>query len=961
MPTLILTLGLLALAPQAAARPSADAPIRVVRSDAGGVVAMVETRGARLGAVEIGGARVRAIELEGFGTTVEPGLPVVPVRRFLLEVPPGGEVSLSVDATAVTTFPASLPPAPRTRVDAERGVRVAERDTAPAAAPRPASFATLESVGVFRHHRVATIRVTPVVVDTIAGLAHHAGSLRLELRFAGGSFDAAAPWSEDAATPASAAMDRLYRQLVPNAHTHTAMQASLLGPVATPGRLQGAPPSGRPAPAFRARIALDATGLYRIGFDDLRSAGLDPASVDPRRLALFSAKGAAVAIHVDGEADGVFDPGDRILFYGEAAKGPFTRTNVYWLELDAVLHAGPWEAKRWKPVDGTIDPLAPIVSAFRARVRAETNAVYWQGLPDGAGKDHWFWTKVLGPASTTYPVEIVEPVSPGSGSVQVRASLHGYTDTPQDPDHHTRVSLNGAVIDDATWNGIAPKLHDVASPVANLAVGTNAVKVEQVPDTGAIVDGVYADWVEIDYDRSFNAVADEVAFSYASPAPVTLTVRRFDSPDLWILDVTDPANVRRIVGATVTTAGAKWSAAMTLAPGGVPTGPSGGPPGTGSRYLAAAGGALRAPLSIAPAKPLLSAPAEGADLLVVVPEELASAVEPLVSHRIAQGWRVATATPRQIYDSFTGGVEDPAAIRWFALWAFAYWKKPAPTDLLLCGEASVDYLMHLGTGVPNHVPPWMHELIQEGEVPSDYDYGLLVGDDMLPEMFVGRLPARTAAELSTMVGKILARETAPPAGPWRTTVVHIADKGTTFMQTLDALTIQHVPSGFTTTPIYASLYATNALTKAAVIAALSGGEAVATYLGHGAIANMGSFFASADVASLTNGTKTPFMTILNCLNGYYASPTTPRCLIEEMLVRPGGGVAAAFGSVDLGYLGQLTPIAKNAYDRIFAGETLGSATTGAKVDAFLTSGVLSDNLWGNLLFGDPSALGLPPP
>lgn len=73
---------------------------------------------------------------------------------------------------------------------------------------------------------------------------------------------------------------------------------------------------------FKLRIASD--GLYRIDHTTLdfalQLAGLSLSTVDPRSIQVF-AKGEEQYIHVEGESDGVFNPGDYIELYAENNDG----------------------------------------------------------------------------------------------------------------------------------------------------------------------------------------------------------------------------------------------------------------------------------------------------------------------------------------------------------------------------------------------------------------------------------------------------------------------------------------------------------------------------------------------------------------------------------------------------------------------------------------------------------------
>ena len=78
---------------------------------------------------------------------------------------------------------------------------------------------------------------------------------------------------------------------------------------------------------------------------------------------------------------------------------------------------------------------------------------------------------------------------------------------------------------------------------------------------------------------------------------------------------------------------------------------------------------------------------------------------------------------------------------------------------------------------PNFVPTDMIFLDRfQGQIPSDATMVMLTGDDALPEMAIGRLPARSETEMRDMVDKVIQYEAniaAPQA--WMENILFVAD------------------------------------------------------------------------------------------------------------------------------------------------------------------------------------------
>src|SRR5438045_1129566 len=81
------------------------------------------------------------------------------------------------------------------------------------------------------------------------------------------------------------------------------------------------------------KVAVTADGIYKLTYSDLQNLGINVSSIDPRHISVYGNGGGMLpeinfaarpvdltenAIEVIGEGDGVFDPSDYILFYGQS-------------------------------------------------------------------------------------------------------------------------------------------------------------------------------------------------------------------------------------------------------------------------------------------------------------------------------------------------------------------------------------------------------------------------------------------------------------------------------------------------------------------------------------------------------------------------------------------------------------------------------------------------------------------
>jgi hypothetical protein len=134
---------------------------------------------------------------------------------------------------------------------------------------------------------------------------------------------------------------------------------------------------------------------------------------------------------------------------------------------------------------------------------------------------------------------------------------------------------------------------------------------------------------------------------------------------------------------------------------------------------------------------------------------------------------VSVVLTDDIYDEFSFGEHSPQAIRDFLQTATKNWATK-PKYLLLAGDASVDPRNFLGFGdfdfVPTRIIPTSELMTASDDWFSDFNN---IG---LPALATGRLPVRTADEMSTVVAKIVNYETGNDSGNWTSQALLVADR-----------------------------------------------------------------------------------------------------------------------------------------------------------------------------------------
>jgi len=189
-----------------------------------------------------------------------------------------------------------------------------------------------------------------------------------------------------------------------------------------------------------------------------------------------------------------------------------------------------------------------------------------------------------------------------------------------------------------------------------------------------------------------------------------------------------------------------------------------------------------------------------------------------------------------------------------------------------------------------------------------------IDGDGLPDLTIGRLPADTPAELTTIVNKILAYEKNPPAGAWRRQINMIAGVGG-FGPVVDSVLematkkfmVEGIPPAYKTSMTYGSWRSPYCPPPhrfhLATLDRMNEGSLLWIYIGHGQRAaldrvrtplGLHHILDVSDVRKISSKSGLPIAVFLACYTGAFDEPRD--CIAEELLRAPGGPVAVYSGS-----------------------------------------------------------------
>jgi len=289
---------------------------------------------------------------------------------------------------------------------------------------------------------------------------------------------------------------------------------------------------------------------------------------------------------------------------------------------------------------------------------------------------------------------------------------------------------------------------------------------------------------------------------------------------------------------------------------------------------------------------------------------------------------------QDVYDEFGDGLATPQAIKNFLAFTLSTnpgegWSGRKPAWVLLIGDGSYDSKYNDTTVPPSNLVPTQILFKDDpsfGYYASDSILADVAGDDIVPDLVVGRISTRTDAQTNTVLQKMLDYAQNPPPGTWRRHSVFIADRGKNYdvaeaQEWVDTNNIGRswlkIPPQTQRSMSFWFDYcggtqggcntgAINLLRsdiKKAVNGTLDAGidgASMIQYTGHGNfnVWSDDAFFAQGaggflDVNALVNGGKLPWLVVHNCLTGGFED-INDVTMGEDWLKRPGGGALAVF-------------------------------------------------------------------
>ncbi len=545
------------------------------------------------------------------------------------------------------------------------------------------------------------------------------------------------------------------------------------------------------------KFSVTSDGVVKIDYNLLKSAGVNPDQIDPRNIKIFTGQQGMlpqpineprvvdltqIAIQVTGEADGKFNTGDQILFFGQ---GPDTyryniqkqvfeyENNLYSDKNFYFLTIGTEPGLRIT-TNENIGGTFPVISDYEDLGYYETEKYnilksgrHWFGEQFDASKEATIRFDISGVIENS-EIRLISHVmaqSVEASSFQVSFNNNPVLTQPIAPIPNTRYGIKGIVkADTITFN----------SNSVGAAGRTNQDIKYQFTKGGVGLSVGYLDFINLSIKRKLALYGDQTIFR--SSASLSNPVSTFDinpaNANALVWDVTDPYRVTNQQVAATTGKISFSTNSQTLK--------------TFSVFIAAN---LKAPTfeGTVPNQNLYSTIAP--QLLIITHPDFLSEAQRLANFRQTKsGISTAIVLVNQIYNEYSGGKQDITALRDFIRDLYIQ-PNSQLKNVLLFGRGSYDYKNRV-LGNTNYVPIYesrnsLNPLATYGSddyltflEPGEGEWTESPAQNHTMDIGIGRLPVKKSEEAKIVVDKLIDYQTNPAAfGAWQNEIMFVADDG----------------------------------------------------------------------------------------------------------------------------------------------------------------------------------------
>jgi len=534
-------------------------------------------------------------------------------------------------------------------------------------------------------------------------------------------------------------------------------------------------------------VKMGKKGIYGIGYNDILSCGIDPSFVDPNNIHIYSIgfnmmslSGddndtlIEIPIYIKGEKDRAFGLNDTIFIYNDGLNGynknnvmgsyyayynPYTDTSSFVISFEDT--PGIRMGVEYAGIQ-TDDGMAVIYDTLhmeRENINPSTSGYVWLDTK---------LEKLSSELYKDYPFQFsIESLNDSGGEIYIKLYKNGNL--------NIAVFLNDNLVYGDT---ISSKRNLTFNPsvinfnIDNLIQGTNNLMIRIVGE--GVSQKHYLDYFDIYYTRKeMKKIENGQYILNSGEGNINIP---FTGASPFILNITDPYSCKILSGFNIENDTIKFKTDIM---------------GT---YLISHKVLKPSKIKIAHIESLKNT--DGCDYLIITGDRFKDNLDWLESLRSdnipgIDGAIVKTVSLSRIYDNFSGGRTDIAAIKKFLNYTYENWE-PIPTYVMLVGAGSYDYKNHFRLINPKNIMPVYeggtvydeHLHMYDGGI-SVVEQGILVANasyddwfvnfdnNLHADMIISRLPVKTTDEINNIKDKT--EKFIENDGMWKNRIILLAD------------------------------------------------------------------------------------------------------------------------------------------------------------------------------------------
>lgn len=513
------------------------------------------------------------------------------------------------------------------------------------------------------------------------------------------------------------------------------------------------------------KITTSQAGIHKISYEDLQQWGIDLSTINPANIRLFSNGPRMLpelnsafryddlvenAIFMNDGGDGSFDPGDYFLFYSEgilywkqASANSFTHEyNLYNDKNICFLTFDNGPGLRVSTLPSVSDPVTNFVDRFLDFSAYELNQ--YNFIKSGK---NWYGD-VFEASSLTRNYSFSFPNIVQDSLVKVVAAVAGRSSTPSS--FSCIMGADTMLIPIVQTSGFESNYANIGSGSIGFYPSSGSVSIPLTYNQNGNTEATgWLDYVRVSAWRSLSFTGNQMNFRNpvvsGSGHVAEYSVSNADN-SMQIWDISNPLRPAVVQG-TLSSGIYKFRL----------------PNDTLKQFIAFNGVLYHTPAYVGVvSNQNLHALPQTDYIIVTYPTFRTQAAEIGQLHQDKEGYSYLVVSPEEIYNEFSGGKQDPTAIRDFVKMFYDRAASPAemPKFLLLLGDASYDYKNRV-TGNNNLVPTFESatSLSPTESYASDDFFGLLDDSEGLDcngslDLGIGRIPVNTTEEADAIIAKI---------------------------------------------------------------------------------------------------------------------------------------------------------------------------------------------------------------